>query len=958
MTNPRPSRANAAPREIWLVASGDLRPAANQQCWPAQAELESEFRQAIEACGWRVRRAHRFDPARGHGFIDSQRMGMEVFRKIPAAAPLVVAEAVWQYSHHVLPGLTTHRGPILTLANWSGTWPGLVGMLNLNGSLTKAGVRYSSLWGEDYRDPGFLQKLSRWLETGKLSHSRSHVAAWDAVNIPATARRLGDRLASQLQSEKAIMGVFDEGCMGMFNAIIPDHLLNSAGVFKERLSQSALYHETTCVTDKEAAAVRRWLEAKGMKFETGPNQETDLTDEQVAGQCKMYVAALRIADDFGCDTIGIQYQQGLKDLLPASDLVEGLLNNASRPPVRSRDGRRVLYPNQPLPHFNEVDECAGLDGLMTFRIHSALGQPVENTLHDLRWGDYDQSGSTQQYVWVFLISGAVPPAHLTGGYRGATSLRQPPMYFPSGGGTIQGVSRPGQIVWSRIYIENNRLKMDLGRGEVVKLPAAETRRRLQATTPQWPIMHAVTWGVSRDQMMGRHKSNHIQVAYATTPAAADRAYVCESGDGRCTGHSGLLLRLRPTGTRMEGPMNASPVRPTAEIVAIGDELTSGQRLDTNSQWLSRQFCDLGIPVVYHTTVADDADAMQNVFRVAIERADLVITTGGLGPTADDLTRDVIAAVAGIELELHQPSLDQLHQRYVARGREMPENNRRQAMFPRSSIVIPNPRGTAPGIEISLKKQNGNRCRLYALPGVPAEMKPMFQSHVVPSISQLHPQPRVIVHRSLHCFGAGESDVEMQLPDLIRRGQKPAVGITASAGTITLRIAAEGRDRQECLDLIEPVEQRIRETLGDLVFGESGQTLQDVLVQQLSACQKTLAVVDGGVGGLLGLWLHAADPEGRVFRGGISNVVSGDDDLDFQLQQAQQVTGADYVLLVGPDRLTDQASKRQIGVLHDQRVLRHSIAPLRDSTISVPHSAKQALNFLRNILNRPGQGELP
>jgi hypothetical protein len=165
---------------------------------------------------------------------------------------------------------------------------------------------------------------------------------------------------------------------------------------------------------------------------------------------------------------------------------------------------------------------------MTYRVHRELKQPVENTLHDLRWGDWDRSQSTDQYVWVFLISGSVPPAHLIGGWRGATSYRQPAMYFPSGGGTIHGVSRPGEIVWSRIFVGDDRLNMDLGRAQVVELPETETRRRLDATTPQWPIMHAVTYGVSRDQMMARHKSNHIQVAYADTAQTADQALLTKA----------------------------------------------------------------------------------------------------------------------------------------------------------------------------------------------------------------------------------------------------------------------------------------------------------------------------------------------------------------------------------------------------------------------------------------------
>lgn len=511
-----PARSNTKPI-IQLIASGDLRLSANQVCWSAQCEMEAKLIRAIEAEGYKVQRAHPYKPKEKHGFISSQREGLEVFRTIDPKAPLIVAEAVWQYSHHVLPGLTTHRGPILTAANWSGQWPGLVGMLNLNGSLTKAGVRYSTLWSEDFTDETFRTKLGRWLKTGRIEHDTSHVRALDTVKVPARPAKVGRDLARTLRRDKAILGVFDEGCMGMFNAIIPDHALHACGVFKERLSQSALYHETTLVSDAEADAVRAWFDKRGMTFHTGRNHESDLTDAQIRLQCKMYIAALRIADDFGCDAIGIQYQQGLKDLLPASDLVEGTLNNADRPPVKSRDGRRVIHKGRALVHFNEVDECAGLDGLITQRVHEALGQPAENTLHDVRWG----APYGDDYVWVFLISGAAPPAHFTGGWKGAHGFRQPAMYFPNGGSTLHGVSKPGEIIWSRIFVKDEALHMDIGRGKAIELPADETRRRLDATTPQWPIMHAVTYGITRDQFMARHQANHIQLAYATDAKAAD-----------------------------------------------------------------------------------------------------------------------------------------------------------------------------------------------------------------------------------------------------------------------------------------------------------------------------------------------------------------------------------------------------------------------------------------------------
>jgi hypothetical protein len=266
--------------------------------------------------------------------------------------------------------------------------------------------------------------------------------------------------------------------------------------------------------------VRLWLDARGMQFRIGLDPETELTDGQILEQCKMYIAAMRIADDFGCDTIGIQYQQGLKDLAPASDLAEGLLNNVDRPPVTARGNGRVLYEGRALPHFNEVDECAGLDALVTNRIWSELGYDPETTLHDVRYGEPYQVNGREEFVWVFEISGAAPPQHFIGGYAGTVSERQPPMYFRLGGGSVKGVSKPGHVVWSRIFVAGGALQADIGLARVVELPPEETERRWQITTPQWPIMHAVLDGITRDQLMARHKSNHVQVAYAPDAAAA------------------------------------------------------------------------------------------------------------------------------------------------------------------------------------------------------------------------------------------------------------------------------------------------------------------------------------------------------------------------------------------------------------------------------------------------------
>ena len=518
----RSERPAAAPKTAYLIASGDLRESANTAGWPTQAAMEQAVIAAFADLGWSVIRANEIDPATGHGFISSQRMGMEVFKSIPVDAPLVVAEAVWQYSHHVLAGLRTHQGPILTVANFEGEWPGLVGLLGLNAGMTKMGTPYSTLWSVDFTDEWFKTKLAEWVETGQITHDASHVRPLPALP-ESPERELGYALADELLADKAIIGVFDEGCMGMYNAIVDDELLNRLGIYKERLSQSALYAEMLTVSDAEADAVGAWLIEHGMTFKLGTDEATELTTTQLRWQYKMYIAALRIADDFGLDAVGIQYQQGLKDLVPASDLAEGLLNSTERPPVTSRDGSRVLHEGRAFPHFNEADEGVAVDALITDRVWRAMGLVPDNTLHDVRWGE-EHDG---EFVWVYEISGSVPASHL-GGYDKAEGWRQGHVFFPAGGATLNGVSKPGEVVLSRVYIAEDELHVDLFRGTVVELPAEETQRRKDATNPEWPIANVVLHDVTRDQFMARHKANHAQLVYAPDADAADRALLAKA----------------------------------------------------------------------------------------------------------------------------------------------------------------------------------------------------------------------------------------------------------------------------------------------------------------------------------------------------------------------------------------------------------------------------------------------
>ena len=306
----------------------------------------------------------------------------------------------------------------------------------------------------------------------------------------------------------------------------------------------------------------------------------------------------------------------------------------------------------------------------------------------------------------------------------------------------------------------------------------------------------------------------------------------------------------------------------AEVISIGDELTSGQRLDTNSQWLSERLGELGVRVLYHTTVADDLEANVRVFRQAVERADIVVASGGLGPTADDLTRDALAATSGQPLEMRSEIVDHIRSLFALLGRDMPQRNTAQAMFPRGSRVIPNPHGTAPGIDLEVPRAAGRPARVFALPGVPAELFEMWRHTVESSIAQWIGIRRVIRHRRLKCFGAGESHVEQMLPDLIRRGRDPSVGITVSGAVITLRVTAAGDTPEACFTAMEPTVATIRECLGELVYGEEEDELEDAVLRLLNQQNLSLATIEWGTGGQVADWLNNVASAVPRFAGGL------------------------------------------------------------------------------------------
>ena len=382
----------------------------------------------------------------------------------------------------------------------------------------------------------------------------------------------------------------------------------------------------------------------------------------------------------------------------------------------------------------------------------------------------------------------------------------------------------------------------------------------------------------------------------------------------------------------------------AEVIAIGDELTSGERLDTNTQWLSKQLTDIGIEVMYHTTVGDDLAANIDVFQAAITRADVVISTGGLGPTADDLTRDAMAAALGVELVRHDDSLEHISSLFTKRGRVMPERNERQADFPAGAVPIFNPHGTAPGIHAQAAWPEGGVCHLFALPGVPAEMFEMYTATVAPAVLGLSGQGRVIRHRAIKIFGPGESQLESMLPDLIRRGREPRVGITASGATLTLRITASGPDDASCQAAMEPTAQQIYQAVGKYVFGEGDIDLHNAVQQLLAERGETLATDECFTRGLIASWLSEDPQTEATFAGGkLSKTMA---DVTEAALQIRQQFGSTFGLAVGPPTSTDQV---EVVVAHGDAVTMESFQLGGHPAVVGPRIAKCALNLLRRTI---------
>jgi len=282
----------------------------------------------------------------------------------------------------------------------------------------------------------------------------------------------------------------------------------------------------------------------------------------------------------------------------------------------------------------------------------------------------------------------------------------------------------------------------------------------------------------------------------------------------------------------------------AVIISVGTELLTGQCVDTNSAWLSAALSETGVCVRRHVTVGDEIEPISDAIRESLHECDVVIVTGGLGPTADDLSREALARAIGRPLRENANALRQIESFFAGRRRAMPATNRLQALIPEGCAVLRNENGTAPGIHYA----DGGR-HVFALPGVPNEMKRMFEQSIIPIVAASAGLQATVMGR-LSCFGMSEAVIGEHIVDLMDRSRNPLVGTTASDAVISVRIVARGDDAAQARRLLADDMTEIRRRLGDAVFGEGDETLQTAVARILTAARKTLATAESCTGGLL------------------------------------------------------------------------------------------------------------
>lgn len=474
--------------KIALFWPGDYRALPNETALPNIQEATVQLEKALAKLG---RESYRIE-----GYLTKPHEAIEKLG--PVQDPMIGVCVHWFYGPHTTDGVVGKDNPLLLASNFSGEWPGLVGLLNTGACLESVNRKFSRAWTnhDDWTtDEFFMEHLDEWCRTGSTSYSEEAIIT--DVPVSAEAQKVADEVEAGIRERRVLALMLGDTSMGMINGYFGPRLLNPIGFTEHKVDQAWIIDRGKRISQERIEAAFTFVNEKGVEFHYGDDFDENATKEQL----RDYLTVLDMIEEFQADCLGWQYQLGLIPLRPPSDFCEGLFNSTCRP---EGNGDTIAT-------STEADQGNLVPMEMMKRLCKAKGLHQSVAFHDVRWGGEHEG----RFVWVLLNSGSAGAYafnHDPETLKGAHSYRQPAQYFPNPGGTLTGESLPGEITWSRAYIRNDELWMDIGQGEVVKLPEAKGDEWWEGTTREWPFM-AADLGMSRDTLMAHYMSNHIAVSY-------------------------------------------------------------------------------------------------------------------------------------------------------------------------------------------------------------------------------------------------------------------------------------------------------------------------------------------------------------------------------------------------------------------------------------------------------------
>ncbi len=478
-------------QRIGLFWPGDARSIPNDLALPSIERATGQMEAALRRLGR--------EPFRIEGFLSKPHHAIEKLG--PIDEPLVGICVHWFYGPHTTDGVVGKDTPLLLASNFSGQWPGLVGLLNTGACLTCLGREHSRIWtdADDWlADERFMARLEWWCDNGRIEYDPTPVRDPEPVSWSATA--MAREVADDLHRRRALLLMLGDTSMGMINGYFGPRLLARHGFAEHKVDQAWLLDRGPRIEPKRIDDAWDFVVDKGVTFHHGVPGAEDFDEAATREQLRDYLAVLDLVDEFRADCVGWQYQLGLLPLRPPSDFAEGLLNSACRP-----EGDAAIV------CATEADQGNAVPMELLKRLLERKGLHPAVMFHDVRWGAEHEG----RFLWVLLNSGscgAYAFNHEPDSLWGVHSYRQPSLYFPHPGGTFAGESLPGPITWARAWMDQDKLVMDVGKGEVVALPPAVRDAWWEGTTRQWPFM-AADLGIGRDTLMAHYQSNHVAVAY-------------------------------------------------------------------------------------------------------------------------------------------------------------------------------------------------------------------------------------------------------------------------------------------------------------------------------------------------------------------------------------------------------------------------------------------------------------